>query len=245
MLSSRTLLTVIFVLGLAVTSSASVEFPRSLTSSDRAQLTRLLGVGTSSKVLSDPFPLGGFDGVEVGIQTESIPTDELSQLGTKTQRQDRFSYPRFSIGKGIYHHMDTFLHFVPFQQSTGLTEYGGILRWGFYQGLDLPATLSINTFANSTNIRDLFIARNIGAELIAGLTLRDFSLYMGIGNVWSTGRFAGGNTQLTDTRSTEDSSVSAVTTQLGFVYHLRPLFLAVQINNYSVAVLSAKLGTRF
>lgn len=230
---------------LSTLALASVELPRNLTSSDRAQVTRLLGVGTSSKVLSDPYPLGGFDGVEIGIQTESIPTDEISQLGSKTPRQDRFSYPRFSVGKGLYHNLDTFLHFVPFQQSTGLTEYGGIVRWGFFQGLDLPATLTVNAFANSTNIRDLFIARNFGAELIAGLTLKNFSLYMGVGNVWSTGRFAGGNTQLTDTRSVEDSSVSTVTTQLGFVYHLRPMFLAVQVNSYSVAVLSAKLGTRF
>ena len=222
-----------------------MEIPTNLSESDRQQITRILGVGTSSKVLSDPYPLGGFSGVEVGFQMESLPIDELSQLGDKTQRQDRFSYARFSLAKGIYRHIDTYLHFVPFQETTGLTEYGGMVRWGLFQGLDLPATLSLNFFGNMTNIRDIFIAQNTGVDLVAGLVLTDFSLYLGVGSVWSTGRFIGGSTQLNPSGRTEESSVNSLSTQLGFVYHLRPLFLAVQVNNYYIPVVSAKLGARF
>jgi hypothetical protein len=53
---------------------ARVQIPENLTKEDRIKVLGILGAGTSSKILTDPYPLGGFAGFEAGIQMDSIPS---------------------------------------------------------------------------------------------------------------------------------------------------------------------------
>ncbi len=220
---------------------AAIALPTGLNNSERQEITRILGWGTSSKLLTDPYSLGGYVGFEVGLAYESIAVDQISRMGvSKVPEQERFSFPKITIGKGLYNNIDTFLHFIPFNESTGLSEYGGLIKWMAYEMSTLPASFSLVLHANSANAGNVFVSQSYGLNLVSGLSFDDFSFYFGGGSINSTGRFL----SLSSTESETSVTVSGFHTILGLVYHLGPFFTAMQIDQYNDSVWSFKLGTR-
>ena len=45
-----------------------------MTKSDRQDSLEILGLSTSYKNVADPYPLGGYSGVQLSYTVESIPT---------------------------------------------------------------------------------------------------------------------------------------------------------------------------
>lgn len=236
----------IFLFVFSNTIWAAIQIPRNLTKEDRQEVVRILGVGTSSKLLSDPYPLGGYSGVEVGLSIESLPIDDLSRLGDKTEPQSRFLYPKISIGKGLYNDIDMFVHFIPYSESTGLSEYGAILRWAFYQAAFMPASFSAVVHTNSSNVGNVFTSQSYGIDLVTGINVTSFSLYFGGGKVWAVGRFIGGsNGYLSNTNQPEFETVDSIHTVIGGAYNFYPFTFALEIDQYSQTVFCGKLGARF
>ena len=156
----------------------ALELPKNLNREDRLNVVRLLSMGSSTKILSNPFPLGGYQGLELGLSMELINVADISRLGDGTHKELReFRFPRISIGKGLYNDVDLFFHFVPFSEESTMSEYGGMGRWSFYQARFLPINLSLLLHASVLNINDSLSSQTIGTELVAGISVDQFSLY--------------------------------------------------------------------
>jgi hypothetical protein len=235
----------------STTAQASILLPGGLDGSDREAMLNIVGLGTSSKILSDPYPMGGYSGFEFGLAFTSLPTDELGRLGDGlTSPQQESSYPVLSIGKGLYEGIDLFIQFTPFNKENELSQYGGILRWSFYEADGFPVNLSILGNLNSANIGNRLTTRSYGADLIAGIDVDNVALYAGGGTAEATGTFAGsrspGSGGITDSGLTETNRVSGTHTVVGAnVHFLENFFVALQIDRYTAAVFSGKLGVRF
>ncbi|MEK7355008.1 MAG: hypothetical protein AAB250_01065, partial [Bdellovibrionota bacterium] len=134
-------------------ASAAILIPANLSASDRVEALKIIGMGTSAKLLSDPYPLGGYDGLEMGLSIESLPTDDLGRLGNRlTAPQQDVAYPKLTIGKGVYNNIDIFIQFTPYTRQDELSQFGGIMRWGFYQAQFQPLSASILLHMNNGNV---------------------------------------------------------------------------------------------
>lgn len=227
-------------------SMAKVEIPTGLTRADRQETVRILGFATASKILSDPYPLGGYQGLELGMSVENIPVEDLGRLGnTLAAPQKDIAYPKFTIGKGLYDNLDFFVHFIPYSEKTEITQYGGLLRWGAYQAKFLPLNLSVLVNFNNANFSNVLTTRTIGVDLIGGINVDTVALFVGGGPVQSRGRFVGGAQGLTDSGTLESESVEGFHTVIGANVQISRAFVSAQIDRYMTTVYSAKLGLRF
>lgn len=230
----------------------SLELPKGLDHESRVEVVRLVGLGTSSKLLTNPFPLGGYPGLEVGISLELVNTADLSRLGAGTQRDEReFRYPRISFGKGLYNNLDVFFHFIPFSEDSQISEYGGMFRWSFYQAKFLPINLSLLLHGSVLNMNDSLSTQTLGSELVAGISVNSFSLYFGGGFLTSTAEFvAQGSDGIVissdppNRRGVVDELVRETHSVVGITLHVSDYFLAAQIDRYREPVYSIKLGLR-
>lgn len=238
----------------------ALDIPR-LNREDLATAVDILGFNTSARLLSNPFPLGGYTGFEVGYSYEIVNTQDLSTLGTGTAaRQQDFNFSRISIGKGLYNNLDVYVHFVPFSKSSQISEFGGVVKYNFYQAAFVPFSMSALFHGNTINIQDLYINESLGADLLAGINVNNFALYFGAGMIQAHSQFmdrilnhctspgvpagcdptldVGAN--IDPLRVKEKSSHSFVGINIQFL----ELFLAAQIDRYEDPVYSLKIGYR-
>lgn len=238
-------LTLLFCI-LSQTSYAKVHIPKNLTVADRKKVLEILGPGTSGKILTDPYPLGGFAGFEAGIEVDAIPISDIANLGDTVPQQDLFNYPIITIGKGVYKNVDLFIHFIPSSEGTGISEYGGIIRYGFYQMAYLPISFSVNINASSANINNQLITKNFGYDLVTGITTQNIYFYGGIGQLQSGGDFSGGGTDgVTDSGQTEQHKIKPTHYQLGVGFRIESIFLTTQVDYHEQPTYSMKLGFRY
>ncbi len=236
-----------FILILAATSvRAAFTLPQSMNTGERQEALRIIGLGTSAKSLTDPYSLGGFTGLEVGLSLETIPTEDLARLGSGVSTpQSDVTIPKLTIGKGLYSNLDFFIHFIPYSQQTELSQYGGILRWSFFEASSLPLSASLVAHFNSGNFSNQLTTRSFGLDLVGGINVNEVSLYAGVGGVQATGNFIGGANGITDSTRLETEGVSTLHTLVGGSFRLNKIFVAAQLDHYSQSVVSAKLGLRF
>ncbi len=232
-----------FLLPLA--AGATLEIPGGLNSTDRIKALEILGLSASSKLLGNPYPLGGYSGVEIGYTVEVIPTGDLASLGAKASNQGETAYSVLTLGKGVYNNVDLYVQVSPFTQSEAISNFGGQMRWGFYQSEFLPAHLSLIVFGSSTNFQNKISTTSQGTDLVAGFTVQDMTLYTGLGLVRTSGTFMGGATGVTDSGESAQETVSDSHYVAGVNVRISKMFLAMQIDRYSQSTYSAKLGLRF
>ncbi len=222
---------------------AEIKVPINLSQVDRIDTLRILGLGTSSKILSEPYPLGGYTGLELGASIEFLDLSDLSSLGATLpdeDRQENTTYPKLSLGKGLYNNVDMFFNFTPYSKNSGLSQYGGMLRWGFYQSPYVPTCLSILVHGNATNISQNIFTQSFGLDLVAGFTLNHLSVYFGGGQIESRGKFIGVNSG----NYIETEHTSSIHTLMGAILTLNKVFMAVELDRYSDSMISAKIGMR-
>jgi hypothetical protein len=226
-------------------SFARLELPRNLNKNERQKVVEILGFSTVTKILGNPYPMGGYSGLEMGYVMEVISTAELASLGGKTSTQGEASFSSISLGKGLYNNIDVLLQFSPFAQEESITEFGGQLRWGFYQADFLPLHLTLAGSANNVNYQNKVNMFTQGVDLVAGFTVEDLTLYMGIGTVRAIGSFIGGTNGVTDTGQTMSEDMSQVHYLAGVNLRFSKVFLAMQLDRVAQSTYSAKLGVRF
>lgn len=233
----------------------AVEIPKNLSESDRKEVMRILGAATSTKALSNPYPLGGFSGLEVGMAVEIVNTEDLSRLGDKTSPDPEFRYPRLTLGKGLFYDVDFFLHFIPYSENSDLSEFGGMVRWSFYEAKFLPVNLSLQIHGSHLNFSDSFNNQTVGADIMCGINTNNFALYFGAGQVEAKGEFMVGGTgtdgvvdpsdpDVNTTTNTVRESITQTHSFVGFSLQFSDLFIAAQIDRYHDIVYSAKVGIR-
>lgn len=233
------------ILGFSLNAFGTLTIPKNLNSTDRERVTEILGLSSASKILGNPFPLGGYSGIEVGYSFEVIATTEISQLGNGSDRTSEVSYGQLTLGKGLYNNLDVYLHFTPFSQGLDITGYGGQIRWGFYQAEYLPAHLTMIAYANTMSFENMITTNTTGLDLVAGFSVEDVTLYTGIGMTRSIGTFLGGADGITDSGSTTQADLTESHYLAGINIRLAKTFVAFQLDRYTQATYSAKFGTRF
>jgi hypothetical protein len=153
--------------------------------------------------------------------------------------------------------VDLFFNFAPPIGGAIVSDYGAALRWAFYQAEFLPITLSTLVSANRMNVQDDFINQNVAAELIMGINVESFSLYLGGGSIWAKGTFMAhssptpGNGTVDPSDPSNNSlhtfseNVQQTHIVVGISAQFQNLFSAAEIDHYNDSVYSIKIGTRF
>lgn len=240
----RGLLVILFLFSVA-TAHASTTLPRQLSESDRRTATQVLGLGSMMKLLSDPYPLGGYEGLELGFSSEYIPFESVADLGTKSTDRGEYNYYTLSLGKGLFYNVDVFLQFTPLPQNEGMSNYGAQLRWGFYEARFFPFSLSLVLTGGGSSFSSLINSSTLGSDLVGSVNMRDVALYFGIGRAHTGTTFVGGASGVTDDGDTHTVSLSEGHELFGVHFKFKPFFLALQVDRYSETTYSGKIGTRF
>lgn len=243
-------------------ANAAFEMPRNLTADDRKEVVRILGFGTASRILTQPIPLGGREGFEVGLASEFVPIDDLAGLGSKTVSRGEFNLISMSFAKGLPYNIDTVLHFTPLPQLEGATSYGGQVRWGFLEFAKFPALLSLVLHGSGTSFSsevltasgkqfvNVLNTRTTGYDVICTVQMDEGSLYFGGGTVRSIGTFTGGASGVTtegasgDTRNAE-VDLTDFRTIFGVGFRLDQFFAAVEVSRITQSTYGGKIGFRF
>lgn len=243
-------------------SEAAVQFPRQMNSSQRQEVLKILGLGSGGKILSDPYPLGGYAGLELGVTLESILIEDISRLGAiPVEPQQEVSFMGFTMGKGVYNNVDLFLHFVPYLPRTEVSRYGAMVRWGFFQAQFLPLSLSINVNAEIANFSNVLSTRTVGADLVGGINVKNVALYAGLGPVSSNGTFIGGTTNGVCNTSNPNNcfytadgatlgqkrreTVKTLHSVVGVSIAFGDISITGELDRYTQPVYSGKIGLRF
>ena len=242
-----------FVIFLFVTNSAwaKLQIPTALSESDRSTVLQILGLGTAYKQLDDPFPLGGYSGVELGIVTEVLSTLDIGNLGAKAPPQDETSYVLLNVSKGLFNNIDVAAQFAPPGQNENMTYFGGQARWGFYQAEYLPVNLSLAVHATTMNLQNLVITSTQGLDLITGFSVNDLTLYVGTGFLKSQGTFIAGSTGVAACPAASAfcepivENLSSSHVFAGITFKFSKTFLALELDRFTLPTYSAKLGMRF
>ncbi|MAV91074.1 MAG: hypothetical protein CL676_06605 [Bdellovibrionaceae bacterium] len=242
-----------------------LSIPKGLSISDQEDVTKILGLGTSMKMATNPYPLGGYSGFEIGYDLSFINIDQLTRLGcdpgssgcanTARSEEQEFSYGKLTVGKGLYGNVDVFFSFAPLFGAGGVSDYGGSLRWTFYEAELLPIHILILASGNRVNFRNQFSAKNVGLDLLVGINVDDISVYCGGGQIRSEGLFIGGDTgdgtvptsnpNLDLQTNTSSVTVQRFHTVVGASLEWKTLFVAGEINRYDDSVYTVKAGLRF
>lgn len=222
------------------------EIPTNLDREDRKELTQMLGPTSSLKTLTRPFPLGGYDGFELGMSLETVDVSTIDSLGAGTTEESSLVIPKVTFAKGLYFDLDVFLEFSPLLRQEKVSEFGLLIRKSLYQSKYYPINLSLSLFGNAANVDNIFTSETYGYDFTGGVTLYDISVYLGLGVVSTKARIIGAKESLniTDTGQNEEESLEQLHTVFGMSYDFENVFLAFQADRYKVPVYSVKLGYR-
>lgn len=253
-----------------ISSLFAFEIPNGLTSSDRKEVIRTIGLNSANKLLTNPYPLGGYSGFEIGYSLEFVNVRDLRRLGCQPgavgcanmgySDETEWRFSRLTIGKGLYRDIDVFFSFIPPTGPARVSDYGGFVRWSFFQAQFLPINISALVHYNQLNFNDTFMNRNIGAEALVGVNVDNFALYFGGGIVEARGTFIGANVngvcgedcrvengdpEMNHESRTVTNRLQETHTVIGLSLHYENLFAAAQVDRYRDAVYSLKVGLRF
>ena len=228
-----------FFLFFVATSTAFV-LPSNLDRDGKSLVVDALGFGTLAKVNSNPHPLGGSTGVELGLSQESISSSKLGTIGEDPgASSDYFNSSYITFGKGFYNNWDVFLGFAPFGQQIQSQLYGGLLRWCFW---NKPLyRFSLTFHGSGTNIQNKFFSEGSGMDLVSAVTWRNFDFYLGAGPATVSARFS--PTILVSTENLYSSS-STVRTFTGITYEWGKYFIATEYHRVRESTYALKLGFR-
>lgn len=244
------LLSQIFLLLAFLGAMSFLEFaqaftlPQNLTEVERREIVRTLGFGTSLRNIAEPYPLGGYQGFDLGVSYESIPTGHIASYGSNssaTAQDSSVVLSRLTIGKGLFNNIDVYLSVLPIRQSTTVSGYGGLLRWSFFEAPLLPLTLSAVIHASTQNIDNQISTQSQGVDLLGGLTFDFFSLYLGVGHLTALGEInpsvMGGAIQ--------SERVSIIRTYLGATVRWGAFFVGAQVDQTNLPMWGLRAGVRF
>jgi len=230
--------------------SFAVTVPRPLDKAGRLAVVRVLGIQTSQKLLTNPFPLGGYDGFEFGLGIELVNVRDLDEGDSELR------FPRLSFGKGLYNNVDLFLNVVPQASHSEIMSFGAAIRWSVYEAQFLPINVSLVPYAQHVNVNDDFSCLTLGGDLVAGIYVNNLSIYFGSGWLQGTGQFIAASSGSDATVDPSDPGVNSTTnmaretvkkshSMMGMTFHWNEFFAALQLDRYPDTVYSGRIGLRF
>lgn len=226
---------------------------------DRQSLLQVLGFGSVFKVLSDPYPLGGYSGLEVGLTQEVIATTKIESLGNRAPRQNDLALTSLSLSKGLYNNLDVGIQVVLPRQTEEVSGWGAMFRMGVFESGVRPLNVSVLLHGNSVNFQDRLLTNTQGLLTLAAYNVEELTLYTGFGFVRSQGNFLGGVNGLTDEveslagtdssgrafRKTMKESLSDNHLIAGAHFKMDRFFVALQIDRIVQTSFGIKMGLRY
>lgn len=219
--------------------------PKGLNKADRTRALEVLGFGSAPKILDNPYPLGGYSGIEVGLSSEYIPLEDVATLGATSKDKGEFNYYTLSFAKGLYYNIDLHVNFTPFIQEENVQVFGGQLRWGFFEAKFFPLTLSTVIYAGGANFSNLINISTLGADIVATVNFDNVAIFLGGGRVRAIGKFIGGPDGITDDQVTAAQDVTEIHSVFGINVDISRMFVSMEIDRYTDSVFSGKVGFRF
>lgn len=239
------LLKILLALFFSSSTWAALQLPQQLSAQDRRDVLRILGFGSSSKLLSNPYPMGGYQGFELGMSSSVINIEDLSSKGAGTEEQENLLVNQLFIGKGLYRDVDIGFEFTPGMNPDELQSFGFQVRGILKKEEDSPMTLSVFFFTSNTNVKNQLRADSVGLDLVGAIHSESVSMYVGGGENRTFGKFTGGSNGLTDTNESETTVIRSLHSFIGASIQFKPYFLAFQMDRHDQLTYSAKLGARF
>ncbi|MBY0384201.1 hypothetical protein K2X05_03505 [bacterium] len=224
-------------------SHAEFNLATGLTQSNRIEVLKILGLGSSSKNISTLRPLGTDSGLEVAISFEFINTHSINQYIADEQSKNSLNYPKIIIGKGIYEKTDLFFHFIPYTATFGISEFGSLLRFNFYKSSRFVFTGLVH--ANSANFNNQLVSRNLGGDLMIGIEQGALSVFTTLGWAVASGKFIGGTQGVTDSLTRETEEVHSLHAAVGSTYRWSDYSLTLSMDHYAAPVYTVKLSAIF
>jgi hypothetical protein len=224
--------------------ASNLSIPTQLTSNDRSRILEILGYGSGSRILSIPYALGGESGIEIGLGYQSLPTSQLSTLGSKTQLQDDFGFFTIEMAKGLYHNLDFSLQAAPFFQED-ISHYGAQIRWTFFESKNFPASwMSVVHFSNS-QFRSQMTTQTTGIDFVGSVFSNGFVVYGGLGSIRTQGQFIGGAYGITSSQSTESEITGTIHFLGGVSFFIKKYFASIQMDKMQDNFYAIKIGQRW
>lgn len=239
------MLKIIILIGLFTLNGWSqTVLPTNLTSAEQEDFLHLFGVQTTAKLLTNPYPLGGYDGFDIGVSITSV---SLKDFDTTNLKSEKLPYASFSIAKGLFNDVDIYFNFVPPLRQNNISNYSVLVKWSFNEGMFLPVVWSLSAHTGATNAADQFTSKSTGFELSGGYSFNRLSIYGGVGFVTSAGRFIGNKNGVNFTLSGADETNALSSNHLfiGGFYQVRRYYAAFQIDQYNELITTSKVGIRF
>lgn len=225
--------------------SWGLSLPRNLSSSDRQQVLSALGFGSKAKILSSPVPLGGDEGVEIGLSNETILLSDLVGLGIGGTSDRETSYQVLTFGKGLVYNIDTFFHVTPLLRKDGIFGYGAHARWGFWEFESFPAVMSAVLHGSGMNYGNVLSTRTTGFDILTTIAIEDVALYFGGGKIRTIGTFSGGDNGLTREGNTKDEDLSDLHTVFGLSLSFQKLFLTLELDRVIQTSYAVRISYRY
>lgn len=237
-----------FLLLMGVTFSrqafTKVLLPDQMTQGEMRKVLQILGPATGSTPLSSPYPLGGWEGFEIGISKHYLPWSYLSEVDPLVAEQKDLEYPLITLGKGLFYDFDLFLSITPILKSDVVNYFSTHLRYQFWNSQNKVLRLSALIFAGTANVNNQLNMQNNGFDLIGTITLDRVSIFAGVGSLVSNGRFIGGQTGITASKNTEAERIFLTHQLVGIEWPIGNFFIAAEADRYAIPYYSVKLGYR-
>lgn len=234
----------LIVISLHHFAEARIRLPHALTGSDRLSTLEFLAPTSSARLLSSPYPLGGWSGFEIGVSRQNAPLSYLKDLGDKGGTTSDLSYTTITLGKGLYYDLDLYLSFVPMTQTDSISHSSGQLRYLFWTSENRVFRVSGLLSASTSNVNDQISLRSVGYDLIGTTTIDKVSLFVGLGLLKARARFIGGAKGITDSQKTEEEDADIPHQLIGIEWPLGHFFWAAEVDRYKVPNYSLQLGYR-
>jgi len=223
---------------------ASPLLPQQMDHAKMRKVLRILGPATSSTPLSTPYPLGGWEGFELGFSKHYLPWSYLTEVDQSVGDQKDLDYPLFSIGKGLFYNIDLFLSIIPIFKSESMNYFSTQLRYQIWVSQNKVFYLSGIVNAGTSTINNQLNMQNSGVDLLGTVTLDRVSIFVGIGRLLSTGRFIGGSNGITESQATETESLTLAHQLVGIEWPIGSFFVAAEADRYAIPYYSIKIGYR-
>lgn len=224
--------------------SFASKIPLQLDENDQITAARSLGYALSSRVLSNPYPLGGYHGFEFAMSNELIPWTDISRLGVTTTSTSEFQVKHISFAKGLYNNLDVGMHFSLLPQDQAVESYGGQVRWTFFDFEHFPATVAVSAHASSANFENHVVAKNSSTDLLMSVYTSPLTLFLGLGLSRASVQFIGGANGVTADQKTTILKNNTIHTFIGTNFEIDRTFIALQIDRYFETSYALKLGYR-
>lgn len=180
-------------------ATANIAIPANPNSQIRESINRNLGFEFSAMPLGSYKPLGGYPGLEIGMDFHHI---DLSELNNKNyvRNESNLDFVALTVSKGLYYDVDVRFTASFLPQTQSLQYYSGLVRWKFAEipkWFRLTAEGSVSGVNMTTSVtvptavvqKSSYSMQGTGFNLVASKSVGRFEVFVGGGTAYSKSYF--------------------------------------------------------